>query len=237
MKRTIFFFVKVFEKKEYAKALLDGKLHINRLSYFRKIEEIGEANRSDRHEGVIGWLQPGKVIFKINDFEIPPKDMAGPISIQMNYHGNINVFCIYAAHSGKFEYLTEESLPEFRKQLEIPEDCLRMGEHAVIIRNSKEFIHRIEEAVKSKGYRGSAKLVDYYSSEEFSGHFTEQEAVFKKRIEFQHQREYRIALAGFPGDGPITLEIGDIRSFAQMCDVSDVNKGLEIKLPLSEQHT
>ena len=54
MKRTIFFFVKVFEKKEYAKALLDGKLHINRLSYFRKIEEIGEANRSDRHEGVIG---------------------------------------------------------------------------------------------------------------------------------------------------------------------------------------
>ena len=124
MKRTIFFFAKVFEKKEYAEALLDGKLYINRLSYFRKIEEEGGSNRSDRYEGVINWLQPDKMSLKINDFEIDSKDLVEPVSIQMNYHGNLNVFCIYAAHSGRFENVTDESLPDFRKQLEISDDCL-----------------------------------------------------------------------------------------------------------------
>jgi len=33
MKKMIFFFVKVYEKEQYAQDLLDGKLYLNRLSY------------------------------------------------------------------------------------------------------------------------------------------------------------------------------------------------------------
>ena len=230
MKRTIFFFAKVFEKKEYAEALLDGKLYINRLSYFRKIEEEDGSNRSDRYEGVINWLQPDKVSIKINEFEIDPKDLVEPVSIQMNYHGNLNVFCIYAAHNGGFENVTDESLPDFRKQLEISDDCLRLGDYAVLVTKPREFAHRVKEAVQRKGYGMKAKLVDYYNPDEFSGTFTEEE-VFKKRIEFQHQSEYRFSInTGLPGDGPLTLEIGDIRDIAHLCDTSSINKGLELNI-------
>ena len=58
MARTIYFLVKVFSDKKYAEDFVNGKLFANRLSYFRKLEEEQQANRGDRHEGVVGWHQP-----------------------------------------------------------------------------------------------------------------------------------------------------------------------------------
>ena len=235
MIRTIFFFTKVFEQKKHADAMLDGKLYINRLSYFQKIEEEKEFNRRDKHEGVVSWLQPEQVILKINDHELNPKDLVSPISVQMNHHSNLNVFCIYAAHNGEFESLTEESLPKFKKQIELPKKSLKLGKHAIIVLNSREFTSRVVKAVQKKGYGMTAKLVDYYDPDEFHGHFTEEEAIFKKRIEFQHQSEYRFAInTCLQEEKPITLKIGNIRDIAHYSDVSEINKGLNIKLPEPE---
>lgn len=232
MKRTIFFFVKVCEKKKYTHDLLDGKLYMNRLSYFKKIEVEDEANRKDQHEGVIGWLQPGKGQLELNGYQIPKEDLAGPISIQMNYFDNFNIFCVYAAHSGDFQKLNQQSLPEFRRQLQIPDSCLNLGKYAVVIRNVTEFQLRVKKAAQDNKYTGSFKLVDYYNPEKFSGFFTENDAVFKKRKEFQHQREYRFSLnTGTSDNKAIILEIGDIRDIAEVCNSNEVNDSLEIKLP------
>ena len=126
--------------------------------------------------------------------------------------------------------MSEETLPEFNKQLELPDKYFKLGKHAVVITNKSEFIQRIKSSVQKNGYGIEAKLVDYYDPTEFSGHFGEQ-AVFKKRIKFQDQREYRFAIdTGIYGDDALRLEIGDIRDIAHSCDVTDVNKGLEIKL-------
>lgn len=96
MSRTIFFFVKVFDKEEYAEDFIKGKLFSNRLSFFRKYEENESANRGDKHEGVVGWHQPDQIRLEINGRIIT--DLAGPVMTQMNWHDHLNVFCIYAAH-------------------------------------------------------------------------------------------------------------------------------------------
>ncbi len=230
MKRTIFFFVKVFDRKDYAESMLDGKLYMNRLSYFRKMEEIDAVNRADKHEAVVGWLQPQQARLTLNGHEFDPATMSGPISLQMNRHNNLNVYCLYAAHSGEYENFTVEEYPLFKKQLEISEECKNLGEYAVVITSAKEFIHRITESVKKCGYGMGAGLVDYYDPEQFSGFFDEDKAAFQKRIEYQHQREYRFSLdTGLDGENAIHLDIGDIRDIAHICNVEDINKGLEIR--------
>ena len=138
MSRTIFFFVKVFDKKEYAEDFIKGKLFSNRLSFFRKYEEDESANRGDKHEGVVGWHQSDQIRLKINGRVIT--DLAGPVMTQMNWHDHLNVFCIYAAHSGEFEEISEETIDDFKKQISIPEECKNLGEYAVIVTNVTKFI-------------------------------------------------------------------------------------------------
>ncbi|MFC1507836.1 hypothetical protein ACFL5R_01190 [Pseudomonadota bacterium] len=228
--KTIFFLVKIFDDKKYATDFVSGKLFANRLSYFRKLEEAEGANRGDRHEGVVSWLQPDQVQIVINGRTLT--DLAGPVSIKKNWHDHLNVFCIYAAHSGDFKSITHENLADFKKQLEIPDDCLKLGKHAVLVTNFTQFIERVKSAVQENNYGLNAGLVDYYNSETFSGNFTEEEAVFKKRDEYEHQKEYRFVIdSGIEGKNPIFLDIGDISDITMHCNVADVNKYLEIKLP------
>ena len=223
--------MKVYEKEQYAQDLLDGKLYLNRLSYFKKIEEELEANRNDGNEGVLGWFQPGKGQFIINGYEIPQEDLSGPISVQLNSYNNLNVFCVHAAHSGEFQTLTQESLPAFKKHLQISDECLKLGNYAVIIRNVGEFVLRIKQAVQRNGYIVSSKLVDYYNPKEFHGSFYENDAVFKKRDEYKHQSEYRFCInTGTIGENAIILEIGNIRDIAEICKPSGINNSFEIKL-------
>ncbi|WMI99762.1 hypothetical protein RBU55_30235 [Pseudomonas chlororaphis subsp. aurantiaca] len=227
---TIFFLVKVFDEEQHAEDFVRGKLYSNRLSYFRKLEESEAANRGDRYEGVVDWHQPSEIEIVINGRTLT--DLAGPVSVQMNWHDHINVFCVYAAHSGSFESLTHENLADFKRQLEISEDCQKLGGHAVLVTNVTQFFERVRSAARENNYGLSSGLVEYYNPETFSGSFSENEAIFKKRDEFQHQKEYRFAIdTGVEGDKPITLEIGDISDITSRCNVMDINNSLEIKLP------
>ncbi|RDK85081.1 UNVERIFIED_ORG: hypothetical protein DFO82_1220 [Idiomarina abyssalis] len=191
MSKTIFFFVKVFSEKSHAEEFLKGSLYSNRLVFFRKLEDTAQANRGDKHEAVVGWYQPNQITLTLNGREL--KDLAAPVSLQMNQHNNLNVFCIYAAHSGSFEKITVENIFDFRDHLKIPPNCLALGKHAVVVTQAKSFIDRVVSAVKDKNYGLKAGLVEYYDPSLFSGSFSEDEAVFRKRSEFEHQREYRFS--------------------------------------------
>lgn len=230
MSKTIFFFVKIFDDKNYALDFMNGKMFSNRLSYFRNLEESQSANRGDKNEGLVSLFQPEQVNVEINGRLLT--DLAGPISIKMNWHDNLNVFCIYAAHSGDFESLNTENFNEFKKQLEIPEECLKLGKYAVIITSVSKFIERVQLATDKYDFGLQADLVEYYDPVTFHGSFNENEAVFKKRDEYSHQKEYRFAFdCGVTGEDPLVVEIGDISDITMLCDASDVNVKLEMKLP------
>jgi hypothetical protein len=228
--KTIFFFVKVFDRQEYAEDFVKGNLFANRLSFFRKYEEEGAGNRGDKHEGVVSWHQPDQIRLEINGRLIT--GLAGPVMTQMHWHDHLNVFCIYAAHSGEFEEVSEETLDAFKEQIAIPNDCQKLGKYAVIVSSASEFIKRIRTAVSANNYGLNAGLVEYYDPTDFHGSFSEIESIFRKRDEYKHQKEYRFAFdTGIEGDNPLILNIGDISDITMQCEVSDVTRYLKIKLP------
>lgn len=229
MSKTIFFLVKIFDKKEYALDFMQGKMFANRLSYFRRLDEKQEANRGDKHEAVVSWVQPEDANLTINGIHIT--QLAGPISIQMNRHDHLNIYCMYAGHSGEFESLTEENLRDFKKHLEISEDCVKLGKYAVVVTQYMTFIDRVSNAVRSNNYGLRAGLVDYYDPNTFTGSFNEVDAVFKKRNEFSHQKEFRFAFdTGVSGDNSLILDIGDITDITTLCNVEELNELLTISL-------
>lgn len=230
MSNTIYFFVKFFSKKTHAENFLRGNLYSNRLAFFKKLEEDEKANRGDMHEAVVGWYQPDQIRLTLNDREI--KDLAAPVSLHMNQHNDLNVFCIYAAHNGPFEEITDENISIFRDHLKISTDCQRLGDYAVVITQAKSFIQQVLNAVKAEGYGLKAGLVRYYDPSVFSGSFAEDEAVFYKRKEFEHQSEYRFSFhTDIPGDAALELQIGDISDIAVLCNSWEVNDLLQVSLP------
>lgn len=230
MSKTIFFFVKIFSEKSYAEEFLKGSLYSNRLAFFKKLDETAQANRGDKHEAVVGWYQPDQIRLVLNGHEF--KDLAAPISLQKVLHDELNVFCIYAAHSGHFKEVTDENIFDLRDHLRIPSSCLMLGDYAVVVRQAQSFIDRVVSAVKDKNYGLKAGLVEYYDPSLFSGSFSDDEAVFRKRKEFEHQREYRFSFeTGISGNNPIKLEIGDISDIALICETSEVNNLLKVRLP------
>lgn len=225
----IIMFVKVFEKNEYLKDFMNGKLFMNRLSYFQKVEDNFKCNRSDRHEGIRSWLQPDRIMIKIGTLDISGNELAAPIMIQMNAHKHYNVFCLYAGHTGEFEELTSENASEFLEKIKINDECLNLGDFCVVIHNPKLFLERITSAIKKTGYSGAAKLVEYYDPDDFHGDFDEQDVVFKKRKEYSYQSEYRIYIdTELEGDEPYVLQVGDLRDIAVSCKTCEINSMLSI---------
>jgi hypothetical protein len=233
MTKRIFFCAKIFDDERYVSDFIGGKLFANRLSYFRRLEESESSNRGDPHEAMVGWHQPSEVKVFLND--MPLTDLAGPVLIQMNWHGHLNIFCIYAAHSGDFEAITHDNLEDFKRQLRIPEECLKLGRYAVVVTNPAELIERVKAAIKREGFGLSAALVTYYDPRTFSGSISQEESAFRKRDEFQHQKEYRFSIdTGTEGVNPTILEIGDISDITVRLSTSEVNDCLRIRLPAAE---
>ena len=114
---TIFFLVKFFEKEIHAKKFVHGEIFARKLSEFKQAEDSNESGRMDRNEGTTALLQPGKYSLKINDMDISD-DLAGPLQVQMDWVGDLNVFCLHAAHSGDLDLtsLSNDNVEALRQE-------------------------------------------------------------------------------------------------------------------------
>ena len=228
MTKWIFFLVKFFGDEAYVNNFVSGKIFSNRLSYFKRTEENGEFTRSDKHEGVIGWFQPDRRRIVLNGIDLTP-DLAGPVEIQRSWLENINVFCMYAAHNRDLDLgsVSSENIGVIRNYLKIDKDNFKFGEFAVVVKNVKEFINRIENAAKAKNYQIGRGLVKYYDPDIFSDFFSDGEAVFRKRDTYRHQQEYRFVIdSRTEGLNAITLDIGDISDITIRMKAVDINSEL-----------
>ncbi len=200
---------------------------MNRLSYFKGLEDRHGSNRADPHEGASGWFQPGRIQANINGMDIS-NDLGGPVEIQMNWLNDLNIFCMYAAHTGDLDLRTisSKNINILRKQLKIPmKSCQRLGEHAVIVKARATFLDRIKKAAKSQGFAVASGLVKYYDPRIYHGQFAGLEAAFWKRDEFNLQQEYRIAVNTYTaGEDAICLDIGNINDISMRLSTVDINK-------------
>ena len=233
----IFFLAKIFAKKVHADAFVSGSMFANRLSYFKRIEN--RDGRGDEYEGAIipeldgltfsltsTDLQTGEV----DEFTFPEEDFAAPPIILPTRLDHFNVFCMYAGHSGDFNEITTDNLQRFKEQLGIPEDCTRLGSHAVIVRNATEFIRRVRVAAERENYGIWWKLMQYYDPEVGTPQFKSSlDPIFSKSKEYEYQREFRFAIdTGTVGRNPVILDIGDIDDITMHMDSREINRQIDI---------
>ena len=110
-------------------------MYANRLSYFKKIED--HDGRGDEDEGAIMFQLDGLTATleftnmdtgEVERTTMTEPDFAAPPILRPEWFDDINVFCMYAGHSGEFQHVSPDNLQEFRRQLEIPEEYTRLGD-------------------------------------------------------------------------------------------------------------
>ena len=223
--KTTFFLVKFFGKANHADDFVRGQIFANRLSEFKQAEDSDESGRMDRHEGTIAWLQPGTGRLTLNGMDMSD-DLVGPIQIQKNWLNHLNVFCVHAAHSGDLDLasLSNDNGEALRQELMIPNECLSLGKYAVVVTNVPEFITRMRDSARAKGYRIRWGLVKYYDPATFHGNFHDEEAAFWKQNHYRFQREFRFIMnSGSLGKEPLVMDIGDIRNITLQLESSELN--------------
>lgn len=229
MQKYIYYMVKIFDKSEFAESFLDGNLHCKKLSFFRNFDDETEGNRGDKHEGIVNWHKAEDVIIEINGMKI--ENVIGNVGIKLNSHDNINIFCIYASYSNEEIVITKETIPKLLEELKISNSCFGLGNEAVLITDVKEFVNRVCNASKDQKIDLKANLIEYYDPDVFSGKFDEDEAIFNKRIEYSHQKEYRFAF--YPREitnDAMDLKIGSIRDIAFKIDPNEINSTMKIEI-------
>ena len=222
---TICFLVKFFREAKHAADFVDGKVFCNRLCTFKKIEGSDDSGRADRNEGTTFWLQPGQANIVLNGRDLT-EALAEPLQVQMDWLDDLHLFCMHAAHTGTLDVatLSNENIEVLRRELMVPDDCLKLGEHAVIVKDVADFVNRMSAAAKAKNYRFTRGLVEYYNPETFHGSFRGTESVFRKQRLHSYQREYRFVIdTGSLSDCPLTLEVGDLSDITISLRATELN--------------
>lgn len=228
----IFFLAKFFSEEPYAEQFMRGLLCANSLAYFRELE--GDPNRADAYEGAGLLREDLHLSVSIDGSQseriiIPECELAEPIEVRMNWTKHVNLFCMYAAHSGPYINIADDRIDQFKKeQIEIPKECFEFGEYAVLITNVPQFVKRVKDAVrKTEDYGLTGRLVRY--GDESSIDVTGVDTIFQKRERYKNQREYRFAV--FTGSdiwNPLMLETGDLSDIAIRCSTAAINEGIPI---------
>lgn len=195
-----FCFIK-FGKKEHLKSLMNnGELFFNKTENLNEGISINDEQR-DENEGAL-WIKnigleevrfkhPTKGEFK---FKTDPNDLAKLIQFNHNY-----LTC-------SFYIITTK---DFEKSniLKIDERMLKFGSHALIIKNPKILLDNIKKVLKEKDIGFNARKVEYRNLKE-EGEIKMNP--FIKKIEHNHQKEYRIILKNY--NEPLILKIDKIDS-------------------------
>ena len=235
----IHFLVKAFTELEHANRFLQGELYARRLSWFKKLES--DEGRGDEYEAAIMPQRENLIITlathnmvtgEVEEFTIPSEDLAAPPILQPEHFDHINVFCMYAAHSGDFKEVSEDNIQDYRRQLELPKECLRLGRYAVAIIDNPEFLRRVKIGAERQGFKIYRGLVRFYDPEVGTPLAPlDLGVVFTKRKKYAHQGEYRFAIdTGSSGCEPITLDIGRIDDIAVRLETAEINRQLSIRL-------
>jgi hypothetical protein len=131
---------------------------------------------------------------------------------------------------GKFLLATVDDVRKLKEQLKFSDECLKLGEIAVVVR-TREFRDRVKRALDKTGYRCEARLVEYYDPATFHGQFPFHEIPFRKRATFCHEKEYRVAVyTNTKGHDPLEIEIGNIGDISEMMASATLNDVLSVQL-------
>ena len=127
--------MKILPCKGYVEYFLDGKLYCNTVQYFRD-------KGYDEFEGA-AFLHP--TTLRIGSHTVPEEDLVGPVILTPNLVANLNVFCMFSWRAPKVG--DDEILIDLESQLGSIEACIaEFGTYTVVVKNTTEFLRRVELA-------------------------------------------------------------------------------------------
>lgn len=154
----VLFFVKFFEVELFAQEFMKGRLYLQPLSAFKKMEEKDDG-RGDRHEGTSIYMPRNQIgAMKFGPLTFHAEEILNDLAFQPIDANPINVLCLYAATPGRFadSGINSDSLGEFLAHIKIPEKCLDMGKYAVCVGAPVEFSRRFRAAAERAGFKSKA---------------------------------------------------------------------------------
>ena len=215
--------MKLLPCKEYVEFFLDGKLYCNTVRYFRD-------EGYDEFEGA-AFLHP--TTLRINSHTIPAEDLAGPVILKPNLVADLNVFCMFSWRVPKVG--DDKILIDLESQLGSIAACIAdFGPYAVVVKNTTEFLRRVELAVTQRGSEalaGVRGVVRYINPDTYRTNLAEPLKIpLFKQERFAHQKEYRFVFqTGREPAGPLVLPIGDIRDIAFCMSTEDVYDNVKVE--------
>ncbi|NFH34360.1 hypothetical protein FDC49_18060 [Clostridium sporogenes] len=216
MDKTIMILIKFAEKYEYVKMAQEGKLYMNSIGCYKKIEEEVKYLRKDESEGICRNYQPNKNKLIINNMIIDPEHIEGSIKVSKNKDLKKHIYCMYSL------YYQNDSISH--KDLIIDKKVKEFGEWFLLINDVSEFLQRVSKKLKTLNVDFKGKLVEYKDLNKYNGKVD----LFTKNANYAYQKEYRIVLDCYNED-PYILDIGDISDISKIGQTKDIFNMIKIE--------
>ena len=234
---TPLYFIKYFKEEAHADQFQNGTLYMNRLSYFRNLEETLENVRADTYEGAAKIWQPKSFSLEFKSpgmkrLNIYPRNLSGPVAMTHAISDYWHIFSMYAlsvdlpCDRGLYNNFSNQEKRCIKSNLHVDERCLNFGPFAVIVK-IREFLDQVLEAMRKQNMTFRARMVDYYDPAQFHGAFADDEIMFNKSMYYSYQNEYRICASPLSvGRDPIRICIDSIAAISQKLPSRDINRRL-----------
>lgn len=221
-KKTTGCFLK-FGSEIHMKALLErGEVYCGTMHWFANHKD--QKLIGDKYENVFEIRNfNGSVDFKVKQ-EDPYKLLHnGPIQYTNAHFAHQacgNIFCLY------FHDINHQ-------QVNIPAAAAvdLISEWMVVIIDAKEFVSRVELALKSRGLDFENRFVEYEDFTKFNG----RKGPFLKDLKYSRQKEYRFWI-DYPVNDFLKFEIGSIKDIARLMPAKDLKSMGFKKIPANERN-
>ncbi|MDB8805000.1 hypothetical protein [Romboutsia sp. 1001216sp1] len=231
------FYIKFTRKKQWAEDILDGKLFMNKIDYYRNLElNSGIKGQGDIDE-LKATLELAKVELINEEENITIPIDASNLKFELSDDKDKPVFCLTGF---TIDDLIIDSYGENSVDLKFPYkiediDALKseFGEYMVILAHS-EFESKIKDAANREninGLFGKVKYVHKNSMERLRAYQNKSaDRFFYKDLEFKHQNEYRVVL----DENIENTKIFDIGPIEFNMGVKKIDELFDIKITIND---
>jgi hypothetical protein len=221
--------IKFVKTKDHAQDFLDGNLFCKPWASFKNLED---KQRGDRLEIAASKLKTkiyAKKVNRLYSFWLEDGD-----------NQYTPIFCIYHVSS-------RDPKSSLRRIILEDERLREFGDYGVVVRNTSEFIHRINQRLPSFSY-GLVNYIDYVNLPEENQPSLKKPILQKDSRAFEHQKEFRIYNMRYAVtehktlDNPIKeiiapnqfgatfFTIGSIEDIAETYSINELFSGIEIRI-------
>lgn len=207
-------------KNEYVDSFVnEGRLYMQTLGYFNKLEDKNKASRGDEFEGVDHVYQGNDVKLLLNEVSVTAQKVKLKIWNESNF--DMNVYCMSA--------ISVRDLIEANGKIEFSKKFLEFGDKVVFFyeQGLVDFLDRVEKSLKKNSllssnphYHKFAEKVQYLDNLH-SGAL----GIFKKYQDYSWQYEWRLAV-NYNSKQEVYNDIvlGDLSGICSVIDTSQFVK-------------